>query len=418
MVTMPGPTRRSRDIMRHSLLSRLKKALLGLRGALLLLLDTFTLLVVKGQRRGGRQKVLIVRLDRIGDFLLWLPTTSAWRFLYPADQYELTLLANPSWAETAEGLHCFDHVQTLDVHRFVWSLPYRYRFMKWVRQTGFAKVVQARYSRELFAEDAVTRVSGAGERFGFARHADAGTHIQKRISDRWYTQLFDDGGPDSMELQRNAILMRSLGLTGFRSEVPTLPVTEALPAELQGMNYYVLFPGASWGGKRWPVEKFQRLAQRIYAACGWTGVLCGASDEREIGVRLLADTTSPLLDWIGKTSLPQLVTVIAGAQMLIGNDTSGIHMAAAVGTPSVCILGGGHYGRFLPYVTENPAAKPLPLPVIKPMACFGCDWHCIYERHDDKPVPCVRDVSVESVWAAIDNLGLPALHPPIHADVI
>jgi len=55
----------------------------------------------------------------------------------------------------------------------------------------------------------------------------------------------------------------------------------------------------------------------------------------------------------GKTTIAQLVELIRNASLLIGNDSAAIHMAAATQTPSVCILGGGHYGRFLPYQPES-----------------------------------------------------------------
>jgi hypothetical protein len=38
------------------------------------------------------------------------------------------------------------------------------------------------------------------------------------------------------------------------------------------------------------------------------------------------------------------------------------------------------------------------------MACFGCNWHCIYSRQEDGAVKCIRDISAETVWRAVERV--------------
>jgi hypothetical protein len=70
----------------------------------------------------------------------------------------------------------------------------------------------------------------------------------------------------------------------------------------------------------------------------------------------------------------------------------------------VCILGGGHFGRFLPYPAGATGHGPVPLPVYTPMDCFGCDWHCRYPVDPGQPYPCLGNVSVEQVWAGVKTV--------------
>ena len=391
--------RRLSEIVRR-VRSKSFRLLLGVRGAVLLLADSGWLLFSRPGHAVARTKVLVIRLDRIGDFLLWLPAARALRELYPRDQYELTLLAHPSWTDLARDQGIFDQVRALDVRRFVWNFAYRFGQLGWMRGAGFSAAIQARYSRELFVEDAILRASGATDRIGFRRENGPETRFQKPISDRWYTTLLETAGPSVTELERNAQLVRALGLTTFQTTTPELRVTEPPPPSLSGSPYYVLFPGASWDGKRWPQADFLELARRLFRQTGWKGVMCGGPGEEPLGESMAADAGVPLESWIGRTSLAQSAALIAGAQVLIGNDTSGIHMAASVGTPSVCVLGGGHYGRFLPYPPVR-GGRPLPLTVVKPMDCFGCGWQCVYHVEPGQPVPCVRDVSVDAVWQSV-----------------
>ena len=115
---------------------------------------------------------------------------------------------------------------------------------------------------------------------------------------------------------------------------------------------------------------------------------------------MMAAARSPLLNWVGRTTLPGLAAVLAHAELLVGNETSAIHIAAAVGTPAVCIVGGGHYGRFMPYLVEEDG-RPLPVAAVHRMGCFHCDWRCVYHPPKGTPVPCIEKVEVEDVWAAV-----------------
>jgi len=87
----------------------------------------------------------------------------------------------------------------------------------------------------------------------------------------------------------------------------------------------------------------------------------------------------------------------------VGNDTSAVHIAAAVGTPSVCILGGGHYGRFLPYATETDK-QVSPIPVTHQMDCFNCNWQCTQPHRKGDAAPCISNIQVNQVFEAIEKI--------------
>ena len=120
-----------------------------------------------------------------------------------------------------------------------------------------------------------------------------------------------------------------------------------------------------------------------------------------LGKILEQNTDIPLQNWAGRTSLQELIAIIARAHILVGNETSAMHIAAAVSTPSVCIVGGGHYGRFIPYRLEMETKKPLPVAVVHKMDCFGCNWRCIYSIPKGTSAPCVEKISVNVVWNAV-----------------
>ena len=361
---------------------------------------------VKGiTRRGlpsGRRKVALVRLDNIGDFVLWLDALRGWRAVFPPETHELTLIAQRTWASLAENALEIDHVWSLDRDRFVQDVAYRRAQLRAVRQAGFDTVVQVRPGRELLIEDTLTRVSGAGERVGWARAAGASL-LHWALSERMYSQIVPPGSAEQMELDRNADMLRALGLTEFAADVPQLAERAECPPDLDGQPFYVLFPGAEWAGRRWPPARFAEIARRLHALTGWRGVVCGGPDDRERGQVVAGLSGVPLDDWTGRTSLDLLAAIMRRARVVVSNETGGVHLAASVKTPCVSVTGGGHWGRFLPYPAAVAARRGVPLPVVFPMPCFGCDWKCIYQVVPGDPTPCVENVSVDAVWAAVQS---------------
>jgi ADP-heptose:LPS heptosyltransferase len=101
---------------------------------------------------------------------------------------------------------------------------------------------------------------------------------------------------------------------------------------------------------------------------------------------------------IGTTSLPQLIDIIGNAELVVGNDTSAIHIAVAAKRKSVCILGGGHFERFVPYPQHFESA---PVCCYYKMECYNCNWHCIFTSASNEPFPCISNVNVPDVWKAV-----------------
>ena len=371
------------------------------------LLDTLSLLIPPARRSPAR--VLIVRQDAIGDFVMWLDAAREIAQHYRAQGKQVTLLANKAWANWARELDLFDAVVPFDIKAFQYDMRYRMRLARTIRRMGFSLAVQPAYSRD-YSADVLIRLSGAPDRVASTGDDSNLRPWEQRVARRSYTRLIPAAPGPLMELLRNAEFVRGLLGTDYKAAVADLhalgPVDpgEAFHAALpKGQPYFALFPGASWDGKQWPLDRFRALAERLHATTGWTGVVCGGPDDRALAATLCAGTPW-LLDWAARTSLPQLAGVLSGAHLLVSNDTSAVHVAAAVGTPVVCLLGGGHFGRFLPYLVEQPNNQPLPAVVDFPMPCFGCNWRCIYDLTQIRTAPCVGNLTVEAAWTAIQRL--------------
>jgi ADP-heptose:LPS heptosyltransferase len=348
--------------------------------------------------------LLLVRLDLIGDYILFRNSIEVLRKSEKYMRYRITLCGNITWKTFAET---FD--KTL-VDEFIWintkklnqNLFYRYKTLRGISQRGFETAIQPTYSREYYTGDTVIRASQTKEKTG--SQGDSG-HLrpwQKRLSDRWYTKLVAASPEPLMELCRNAEFMRGLGFGSFRAGAPFIDIPQGKSPLVEDEKYYVLIIGALLEHRRWSIEHFARLAEKIHDAAGWTGLICGGKSDEEPGEKLKYLCSAPLRNMAGKTSLSDLAKIMNNARLVVANETGPAHIAAATGAPVVCILGGGHYGRFMPYQTEVESSRRLPVVVIHKMPCFGCQWNCIYKTARNMPFPCINNITVEDVWNQVN----------------
>jgi heptosyltransferase-2 len=99
-------------------------------------------------------------------------------------------------------------------------------------------------------------------------------------------------------------------------------------------------PGAHFGSaKRWLPERFAAAAQRL-ALHGGAGVaVLGAASESALTAEVASRLSGPVLDLGGRTTLPELVGVLGRLRLLITNDSGSMHVASALGTPVVAVIG-------------------------------------------------------------------------------
>jgi len=174
---------------------------------------------------------------------------------------------------------------------------------------------------------------------------------------------------------------------------------EAAARRLADGEFVALAPGSIWGSKRWPyyAELARRLSERIGV------VVVGGADDAELGeeIRRAAkggEGRQPAVNACGKLTLRQSAALIGRATLLVTNDSAPLHLATAMGTPIVALFG--------PTVTEfgfGPIrAGGVALGV--ELECRPCSSHgppqCPLGHHR-----CMRDLTVEAVIAAIEDMG-------------
>ena len=228
--------------------------------------------------------------------------------------------------------------------------------------------------------------------------------LKKIISDCWYTELIPSSPGPLSELERNAEFFSGFFKKRYLPSYPELQVSgDYNIRELKRKSYYVFSLGANKKYREWPYKYYAKIAQKIHKKTGWLGLICGAENEFHLGENIKKLCDAPLQNYAGQTTLSELTSLLAKSQILISNETGTVHIANAVGTPTVCILGGGHFGRFAPYPELSGQTNLLKVAYHK-MPCYGCDWKCVYHIKEEDPAPCISNISVDAVWNEVKLL--------------
>jgi ADP-heptose:LPS heptosyltransferase len=168
-----------------------------------------------------------------------------------------------------------------------------------------------------------------------------------------------------------------------------------LPPRLPGLpvDYVALQPGATAAARAWAPSKMRALAAYLHAE-GHAVVVLGSAAERDL-CRYVSDDCA--VDLSGRTSFAQFAAAVRDARALVVGNSSGIHVASAVGTPVVSI-----FAPTIPWRRFAPWRVPHVLLGDADIACAGC-------RARTCPVagqPCTGGVEPADVAAALGSLGI------------
>jgi len=308
-----------------------------------------------GTRKSHANKVLLVRVDEIGDYMLWRPLIEelcSWQRLSGS---EITLCGNHSWKSLFETLDAelLDSTIWLDKSRFKSDIFYRFRFLKKVYQEGFGIVINPTYSRDKRNDDAIVKAVKAPENIGMVANKENWRVYDEGYDEGLYTDIWEGPTTPLFELERNRLFTEYV--TGKSIQHIQWQIPEAkLPALSIALpeKFVVIFPGSRSIHRIWPAAYFAEVAQHCLKNYGYAIVICGGNADKIYAAAFKKVFKESVTDLTGVTRLPELLTILHRAAALITVDTGSVHLAAAVGCKVLGIYNGSQYGRFAPYPNE------------------------------------------------------------------
>lgn len=362
-------------------------------------LDTFALL---GQTKNPDPgTVALVHVELLGDYVLWLPYGQLLATHLATSGRRVVLVVNAQVLPLAQ--RHFPNCALIGISRtdFLRSLRYRINTLKRLADQNVSTTYHDSCPRDALIGDAIVRALGAPA-VGFDAEFSDRPWLDRVLQRRLYSCLI----PEQVNVHlsvRHLALAQIIGAPTEKLRPAGHFTNDAVPVMQDA--YVAIAPGGSKIFGRWPPKNFSELAQRIVEyRPDWRIVILGTQDEFRLGEQIASGLGHAACNMAGKTDMDTLLNWIRDAQLFIGNDSGAGHIAAACGTPSLIVVGGGHLGRCFPYDPTEARARKLPATVTHPMDCFGCDWNCRYRIESGNPVPCIAGISVDAAWAELKML--------------
>ena len=346
-------------------------------------------------------RILIVRLSAIGDVIHVLPAFAALRAAYP--RAHIGWVIEDSGAELLRGLRGLDALHI--VPRQAWrrrrrSLPGRLLDVLALSRELRAGAYDVAIDFQGLTKSGVAAwLSRAPVRIGYGD--GDGRELNKLFTNR---QIVPDEARVHV-IDRNAALLTPLGIEDRVG--PHFPLvwdeTDAQPMRdfVQslslgaGKRVAMLNPGAGWVTKRWGPERFGALAKRLVAEDGFRVVAAWSGGEEEQMARRIIQAAGNGAQLAPPTTLRQLAALLDQTDVLVSSDTGPMHLAVALGVPTVALFGPSDARRNGPY------APPGRTRVVSAgVSCSPC-WlseGCPYG------IRCMKEISVDEVLQAVREL--------------
>ena len=289
------------------------------------------------------QRILVMRLDNIGDVVMTSPVLRTLKGNLPGAH--ITLMASPGGSKAAPLLPWVDEVLPW---RVLWqdlgSLPHdparEWELVETLREGKYdAAIILTSFRQTPHAAGYACYLAGIPSRLGESKEWGGGV-------------LTTEVPPAPDELHQAERNLRLIEHVGFRAGARTLSVR--VPEEARrtvatlletlgvapGSPYLLLCPWTSCQARTYHSDRFARAARVLSEKTGWPVVVSGTEADRTRGGELFSVLDGWGVDLVGATDLVELAALVEGARLVLTNNTSTTHLADALRAPSVVLFSG------------------------------------------------------------------------------
>lgn len=276
-------------------------------------------------------KILIIRTDRFGEFILNTPVIKAIRQRFPAAY--ICIVVSPKVQEIVEGNPDINDIMIYD-EKAMSGILKSFKLICEIRKRKFDLVVILNPKKKF---NIITFLAGIPVRLGYNRKW--GFLLTHKIEDKKFLG-------QKHEVEYNLDLVRRIGIdTEDKSLFIPISKEDEKSVDFLLKEYGILKPDSlialhPWTSdpiKQWPTENFFQLAKRITKEFFSKVIIIGGKEEASQSNKF-CEGNKELINLTGKLTLRQLAAFLKQCRCLVSGDSGPIHMASAVGTPVVAIF--------------------------------------------------------------------------------
>ena len=365
--------------------------------------------------------ILIVKLAGIGDLLLATPMLHALRESYPRAQIDL--LVTPDSAGLLDGWEVIDHIIVLDKYLFDHLQQVVTQPRNLLRLLPIWRSLRKGHYDAVLLPNHLTLAFGRIKYQLLAFATGAKWRAGLDNGHGWFLNVHvkDEGFGAMHEAEYNMAVAEAVGAT-IRDKHLIVPFKDEERRKAWQLVYgdtnsqeihhpihpiIAIHPGS--GGystaRRWSPEKFAQLADTLYADVGGQLLLVGGPEEVELHQHIMNMMRSemPVRSLAGKGNIKVAAAVLELADLFIGNDSALMHLATAVGTPTVAIFGLTNYKAWGPYTGESGTKSAKKATIVHiDLSCMPCFYsgHLLGTPEGCATRDCLAWLGVEPVAVA------------------
>jgi len=327
------------------------------------------------------KKILIIKLDHIGDVILATPViTNVKKYFKNA---KIDMLVNSLCVDLVNKIPYVDKVIEYDSLFFKRNNRYNiFKNIKTIKGLFKAKYELIIDLRGSFGTLILALFKGAKYRVDFGTNSIKNRKVLLK----------------KHKFERNLEIIKELGVNGVNKN----PLINLTPREgtfvINFLNKcsikthdlkITINPGASRIFKAWPKDNYTELIRLLTKKLNAKIILIGSKDELNLAESIQSGVDSNLCIATGKTNLRELTALIKGSDLYIGNDSATAHIAAAVGTPLIALFGPESPDRFGPLTDKKIILQ-------KKVECSPCgQYYCSRKPN------CMELIKVDNVFNAV-----------------
>jgi lipopolysaccharide heptosyltransferase I len=329
--------------------------------------------------------ILIVRLGALGDIVHAVPAAAALRTAFP--DARIDWLVDAKHRDMIDLITVVDRAIVLERSSIAGWLDVSRR----MRSVGYDVAIDF---QGLMKSAILARASGAPRVIGFSIW-----HLREKTARPFYSEIAHPGSGPAVAadhvIHKNLSLLGALGVSDDRVQFPLAAVESRALIEVRSAlgaerPFALINPGAAWPNKRWPPERFGEVAAFLQEVRGLPSiVLWGPGEEGLAGAVVEASAGAARV--APPTNLADLLGLSRAASLLVSGDTGPLHLAGAVGTPTVSLFGPTDPHRNGPWASDDVTVSRY----------GSCGCH--YERRCRKPEWCLGSIEIAEVTAAIQQ---------------
>ncbi len=319
------------------------------------------------------KKILVIRADRIGEFVLTLPVIAALKEMFP--HADISVMVKPEVKPLIEDNPNVSEV--IEYQKIMDGIAEAFRLARIFRGKEFDIVVVVNPKKEFHL---AVFLAGIRVRAGFDRKW--GFLLTHKVKDLKYPA-------QKHEVEYNLDLVRALGIEP-KNVKPLLimrdvtiemeyKLKKAIPAGSDTCRLIAIHPCTSNPKKQWPKEYFANLSDLLIKK-GYNTVIISGIAEGPCAKETIALMKAKPIDLAGALTLRELVELLKRCGLLVSCDSGPVHIAAAAGTPVVALFG-----------SQDPGGKPIR------WAPYGSGHAVIYKNR-------VEDITPVEVFEAAEKL--------------